>query len=36
MTCSRALDAATDVSLVREAGTFLVEEVEPDVDEMER
>lgn len=30
MTCARALDDATDVSLVREAGTFLVEEVEPD------
>lgn len=30
MTCARALDNATDVSLVREAGTFLVEEVEPN------
>ena len=30
MTCARALDDATDVSLVREAGSFLVEEVEPD------
>ena len=30
MTCARALDAATDVSLVREASEYLVEEVEPD------
>jgi len=33
MTCARALDEASDVSLVREAGTFLVEEVEPEMAE---
>lgn len=30
MTCARALDDATDASLVREAGTYLVDEVEPN------
>lgn len=32
MTCARALDEKTDVSLVREAGDYLVEEVEPETD----
>ena len=34
MTCARALDEKVDVSLVREAGTFLVEEVEPDTSDL--
>lgn len=34
MTCARALDEQSDVSLVREAGTYLVEEVEPDTSDL--
>lgn len=34
MTCARALDEKSDVSLVREAGDYLVEEVKPDTSEL--